>query len=681
VRELVNAVFTRQFDADRLKELERAAPPLWRAWLTIRGGCAVPLLSEAVEWSRARGMGGDVGQAIERALDRIRRRLLQKYETPEAHFLIQYETVGPDRVDPDGSAETVTVPYSDDRLGELLRDEVPTYVRRLGLYLEHALRVYTRRFPSMPPPVQPVTVVLNSSITMPAGRDTILLRTLAGREILFAYASHELFHLFQNGFPQLGQRLLGIGPRGAGTWGKALFEGGAVMAEDAPADRLNRYLFETGTLFHSDGILGDPNQTLYINAYKAAILWRYLAERSRRPSPDEPDWALFGDLYARLQAAPTTGRLEAAIRDVLPDTAGFHFARIVGKRGQEILHAETVLGNLALACYLSDPGVSHAERRFRFAEAGEGVEFLDALAQGEDPERERRIGRVSLTGPLRLGRRGAAFRGHVNLLGSRFIEVDLDPAMEAVEVAVRTTPPVEGTCLVQLVLLGPANAVLDIVRAEGREYTRRVALGAGKRRTGRLVIVISGVEPDAGLQIFFEARIRPARAAPDVMITRWNCRRASSYEIDPLEGWTWTSPDLWVGPRRAERGGTTIEAGKDNPTHVRVHNRGARPARADVELWYQAGEPAGLRGDRWRRVTDRGGRTQTARIARVPGGGRAVGTVQWCPPADLAGQPVCFRAVARTPGDPNADGKRAMSRFECVPFSAPRSNPRRRASS
>src|SRR5262249_43057568 len=162
-------------------------------------------------------------------------------------------------------------------------------------------------------------------------------------DLLAAVTVHELFHMVQFQYS------------GTGTWRQSMLEGGAVWAEDANTEMMNRYLDEAGSNFNGIGVQVQPQMSLGTASYKCSLFWRSLSDQ-RSPIPGDADAPLpiplsdFGaDIYRPIIEACESGgwdlpSIRSAI-NALPFYGTFYdFGYLDGGR-QDLTSSETTLGN------------------------------------------------------------------------------------------------------------------------------------------------------------------------------------------------------------------------------------------------------------------------------------------------------------------------------------------------
>ena len=567
-----------------------------------------------------------------------------------AHARIFYHTRGPGAVDPSCAAATVRIPFTETVLADLPETlEVPTYPRRLGVFLEHAFGIFVGTFGLADPTDggrRPITVTIEAAGAT-AGPLAIVLTPHYNDELLCAYTSHELFHVFQ--YAALDPGFLDVR---ADVWGYELFEGGAVFAEDATADRMNRYLVEAGAFFNRPGLLANPRQSLVTCGYKAALFWRYLAEQAAA-DPGAPSWETYTTVLTALAPASTTSALEHTLGKIgaFDGTRLSRMRRVDDDPGADLVSADTLFGNFALACYLKD---LRPERRFNIAENLDDLGFYVAVLGLGVPVPS--MARVDRSGPWQVTGERVAFEATVEPFAHHFVEIDVADRLHAVDVTVDTEAALARGVLVQVVELA-GGEVRDLLRWDTGSVRRRISVPRSDGRLTRLVVIVSGGDLSGPAR--FVLSVAPAPGAPDVMVTRWNCRPGTECERDPREA-TWTSPDILV------EAGAELHAGIDNVVTVAVRNRGAVPAAGvTLEVTFQRGPFGELRRRGWSPVIDSHGRPHRMPPIGVSSGSTEHVRVTWAPPAELAGGPVCLRIQVRAPGDPNVDNKVAITTLSC----------------
>jgi hypothetical protein len=618
--------------AEQSEALERFSPHLGRD--LARGLCSAPAVRAILETAALL----DLRPAID---DELADALCAGDPTAPSeafatdHFRIRYQRAGTCAVSGRDEREGICMPGSDGPpVAWIDPGRAPSYVKRLAFWLETARTVYLGRFGIPDPsPRDPVHVCITCGTYGAASPGHLTVARDLENDMLCCVAVHELFHVFQY-------------PYGAsGPWGLALFEGGAVFAEDTIADGANRYLYLAS---QSEGVLRRPDRSLEFASYDSALLWHYMAEQWRQGAATQQTAAAFTTLYEHAAAGTCSIQdLEQATRRLFP---GRGFARFVGEEdaADGAVNRETLLGNYALACYLKDV-TTIADRRFSLRDNGEVVYFAHLM---REPQTRPSPVSIGGSGIVSAAGKPVLFAAAVAECGHRYYELRVDPDVAAVDIAFRTGVEL-GPALFQVVRIDDRGHLVDIHRNRARVYRKRVHSSAASR-IGRLVLVLTST----GLGGDFQISAQPAPASPDARITRRNCRPGTEYEVDPAETpWTSVSPDLWAEGDNGERR-DFVTTGEDNRLMVRVRNQGPAPALGlCVDFEIQEGESG------WAALRDGLGLAQVVRDARLPAETVGVWNVLVCPSATAIGN-VAIRATLFVSGDPNTDNKVAVSEFE-----------------
>jgi hypothetical protein len=637
-----------------LKRIEAISPDLVASRLTRRTLSTRPIF-EAIDvlirqrnWPRELALeferilrGSDLGYAT------------LTYDT--ANFHITYYDAGVDAVDPDTSAQDVTEPGSTPGvvIDTLPAGGPPTYVKRVAYWLEKALNKYVSAPFSMLSPAAAGKIpvyVLNYAFGGATPTGFYIDKDLPD-DIVCAVSVHELFHMVQFQYP------------GTGTWLTALREGGAVVAEDAVADLMNRYLDEAGTNFNGVGTQSNTNRSLFNASYKACLFWRYIAEQM---SSDLSEPLIGVETYRKIVERCSAGSwstedLRAAIRELPWHQDLYQFSYLDLAR-LDRTSSETVLGNYALACYLKDVGTNLPDRRFDFMEDEEEIRIDDILHDAIDPTLplQTTLAPVTLSGSgIVTPAASVAFAASVNDFAHRYYEVAIDGAVTNIEVQFTAGGGLIGS-IFQMALIDEDGKVRDIHRSDAANYTKRVTNLRDGKQLSRIALVVSG----AGGSGPFNMQISNAAAAPDVMVTRWHSALKTEYEIDSRGwAWTWVSPDVWVDNDADGIADGVVLFDYDNKLHIRLHNKGNAVANnIQVELFYQDAA-GGLSPTAWLPVKNKAGVTQLLTGLTLAAGASNDWTVDWSPLPSGLSKHFCVRAIVTVPGDPNTDNKRLLSNF------------------
>ena len=493
----------------------------------------------------------------------------QIYTTPS--FEIHYQTSGNAAVDLAAGEVDIYEPGTDTLFATLPNSAIPSYVRRLGFWLERALDIYTSPPFSLANPAKQSRLhafIIDTKFGGASPQGFFVGNKLP-ESILVAVTVHELFHMVQYTY------------NGSGRWRGALFEGGATYAEDAVADSMNRYLYEAGSGFNGTGLLKNPNQSLddLASRYKTALFWRFLTERRSPPGV----LGAGADAYRHVleecaQSGFTIHSVERAIRRVSWGADFFRFA-YSDADGHFLTNNETVWGNFAAALITRELDPQTTDRRFRFDEDNENIFFDDALREvpGHEnvPSRDR-ITTVSRTS-IQVGDFPGRASGSVSSFASLYHECTLSDAPKQIEVVVESATPAFRPVVQMITVAG--DALVDVYRHQSSKVRRVLTMTREGQRISRLFVVVSGTTMGGN----FELRVSGTEGEVDLMITNWNCRPGLHYSIDPSHGgWTYTSPDVWFVPVDSKR----------NEVFVRVRNQGSVTSPSiTCALDYLPGEP------------------------------------------------------------------------------------------
>ena len=626
-----------------------------RAYLK-RTLCGTTLLATLDELIRLKKWPREVGLAIDQILNLFDYGYTQTtYDCP--NFTINYYVDGPAAVDPDISAQDVVDPGLGTVLANLPAGSPPTYIKRVCFWLERALSTYISPPFSLRNPAGGgrIQVYINTSPYGSATPGAFYLNNALNNDLLAAVTVHELFHMVQFQYA------------GSGAWQYSMMEGGAVWAEDANTEMMNRYLDEAGTNFNGTGVQVQPQLSLESAGYKCSLFWRYLSEQ-RSPIPtalDEPlpiglsDFG--GDVYRPLIEACEAGgwnlaSIKGAIRS-MPYYGDFYDFGYLDPGRQDLTSSETTLGNYVLACYLKDLDENVPDRRFDFMEGQETI-YMDEVI-GEPPQPGDKLPSITLQGSGMLTTMGGlAFASSLPRFGSRYYEVAIDPAVADVQV-VWSAPGVT-SLLLQIVEIDEDGKVRDIHRTDAATYTKQFANQQAAKKLAKIAIVATGCDANGN----FSLTVNPVAAAPNVMVTRWNSRLTKEYEIDSRGwSWTWVSPDIWVDNDGDGVADSDVFFNYNNQLTIRLHNKGRVAANGiAVDFWYQDAS-GGLSPGAWLPVQNTASVTQSLSGLSLAAGATGQWVVDWSPVPSGASHHFCIHAVVTVPGDPNSDNKRVLSNF------------------
>jgi hypothetical protein len=489
----------------------------------------------------------------------------------------------------------------------------------------------------------------NSGSASPSGHFSI--HWALSPELVCAVTVHELFHMVQFEY----------GLSYGDPWRQSMMEGGAVVAEDAAADAMNRYIYEASSATWSgQGLLVNPNQSLISASYDSAIFFRYIAEQQ---SYDTTEPFVGVETYRKLiEVCAADGCTTAAIRkgvNQLPNYEHLDRYGFLDAARLDRTSSETILGNFALALYLKDLGTNVPDSRFEFLEDEENVGFDEALATqfpGHGPLGT--LGSVALTGSDTLtAGAGLTWSNSVNPFGSRYYEVNVDSGVDNIDVDFQVTSGLtDGLC--QIALIDEDGLVRDIHRSDTPSYLKRLTSVCEGKRLDRLAIVVTGAETSGN----FTLNVDPAAATSDVMVTRWNSVIGREYDIRSRY-WTWVSPDIWVDNDGNGLADSVVWFNYDNKLTVRLRNKGnADASNIRVDFWYQDAS-GGLSDAAWIPVTDRNGNVQALTGLSLSAGNSDTFQVDWSPTPSSGSNHFCVRAVVTSPDCANTDNKRVLSNF------------------
>lgn len=658
-------------------------------------GCGTTLLS----FVRAATLSDRVPRqrrlAVEGSLRSVPTLSGTSFEMDTSHFHIEYKKIGPDAVPTQATSgqlpisKPCAVPPA--LAGNSPASSHPDYVRRVAFWLEHAVSWFASW--GMPLAPRPpgysllIPVVIDGGALMRSvlgmvdpGSIRIFLFNGMGDDLLATVCVHEVFHVCQAVRPGL------LTYPFPSPWRWGLVEGGAVLAEDLVNDGINRYIFDANA---SGGTLDEPGRSLTAVAgrYNLALFWKFAAEQMSSSGNTSDEAAVYrGFLQAAAQVV-STELLDGVVRSQSPPFRSLCAFRYVdGKRKEDLVSDETLLGNFWLALHLKDlPPSPGADLRFAFRENHEATKFLEIfdlaaveatnIAQvleaglGTSPSNApvcmapvtvrssqlQATSSLSLAADQRIGPFAAVyfkvaiapnvttFRVQCDLLWQSTIGLDPQP------------PP---GVLVQLALVELVQnqfRVRDVVRSDRPSWGRTIANSEGGVQLSYVLVVVAATEQE----ITFNLSASPMADSPDVMITRWCSPARKSYPVDPTgNAWTFLSPDIWIDPP------AVVWLDEDNQLRARVWNRGLADAtQVSVEFWYQDSSLGLSTG--WEPVRNLNGAIQGIGGLHVPAGGSQTVSVNWAPPRGQGSLPTALtvRVVVVAPGDPNADDKRAMTTF------------------
>lgn len=571
-------------------------------------------------------------------------------------FTINYDTTGTFAVSTTDSVSDIVIPGTATVVGATAINGVPDYVERICFWLQYALTIYTNPPFSLRTPLGggTIQVYVNDPSYGHAGGGQITINNNLSNDLLGWVLVHELMHLVQEEYETNGM---------AGGWSPGR-EGGAVLAEDAVLDPINRYIGEADDFFTGQGTLFAPQNSLKNQSYKQSLFLKYISEQhSSRINPgDEPTIGV--ETYRALLESYdahgwTTEALEQAVNG-LPWYQSFYKLDYLDLARLDELSSETLLGNFWLACYLKDFGVGSPDRRFDFMEDEENCLADEILSIGTIST----LRSVNLQADVTLSPGGtltlsSGAGGSVSEFGARFYRVRLDAAVNTLRVnfsanAGFTRP------LVQVVAVDSGNTVRDIMRTDRTTWSRTVANDRAGNKLDHLLIVVAGTDTGGS----FTLSVQDVPAAPDVTVTRWHHLPGTHYEIDSFNwAWTWVSPDIWVDSNMDGVPDDVVHLSQNNKLFIRLRNQGNSAATGiSVDFWYQDAS-GGLSDAAWQRVQNTLLVDQTLTGLSLGPQTSNQWSVDWSPVPSGSSHHFCIRAVVTVPGDPNTDNKRCLSNF------------------
>jgi hypothetical protein len=661
--EIVRALLDKETRPDARKRIEALSPLLLlgRRAPTTLCGTSILLALEALikhkEWPEETrysiyDMLGGVGAGFTELI----------YDS--ANFSIHYYLDGPSAVAADTSSQDVIDPGTATVLATLPAGDPPTYIKRVAFWLERALNRYVTAPFNLRNPAGAgrIPVYINTAPFGSADASAFYLNNALSNDMIAAVTVHELFHMVQFQYP---------GDWSSSTdWAYSLREGGAVWAENSNTQLLNRYLDEAGTNFNGIGVQAQPQQSLLSSGYKCSLFWTYLSEQQSGIPPaagllPEPLNEVGADVYKPIVEACSAGTfatsdLKNAIRN-LPWYQDFYEFGYLDPAQLDRTSSETVYGNYLLACRLEALGGA-GDRRFNFLEDRETI-FIDnalaAMGVTDPPQPGDKLAPVTLAGTGTLGAAGSVlFSNSLVAFGSRFYEVQIDPAVTSVRVQYSASGLVNG--LFQIALIDEDSNLRNVYRSDRASYGKQFANLLGGKRLSKVVLIASGTDTGGSFMLGVTAET----AASNVMVTKWNSIVRNEYELDSRNwAWTWVSPDVWVDNDGDGMADGEVFFNYDNQLFIRLHNEGnADAAGINVAFYYQDGS-GGLSPGAWLPVQDMGGVTQALSGLSLAAGTSNQWSVNWSPNPSGSSHHFCIRAVVTVPGDPNTDNKRVLSNF------------------
>ena len=480
---------------------------------------------------------------------------------------------------------------------------------------------------------------------------------------------HEMFHQVQYRYNDTTVR--------SGIY-SSLREGGARLIEDSINDLPNRYV-DTASL-----IFNDPTQSLadspsvsvvgtssYVR-YASGIFWKYLAEHHSVHTTSAEEPAIGVDAYQRvlegtatvLSGDPGVGYDPTALRTArtnMPWYGRFDQFRYYDISNTELDSHETSWGNYLIANYMHGTANPVADTRFEYNEDEDSVTWpgaavaklaaLQASVSSASDDISLTRGGSGVTRSVTGQREWAAHYYRISPSGS--------PGPRLLRVTFTSSGGMTDP-LIQILRLGPSSALIDIHRSDQPSYSKTIDM---QDLSSVVVIVASRANPGDFLIQFDEVA-----SASDTMITRWNSKVGTEYEVDPKGwAWAWISPDVMVDNDDDVMADTQVFFGQNNKLKVRVRNRGNQNASdVQIDFWYQKATPY-LSTTGWIPVQDVAMITQQITGETVIAGTDKWLTVNWAPVDDgTHHEHWCVKVKVTVAGEPNTDNKIALSNFSHV---------------
>lgn len=487
--------------------------------------------------------------------------------------------------------------------------------------------------------------------------------------------SHELFHQIQYRYNNTTTR--------SGIYG-ILREGGARFAVESINDEPNRYVESAKAIF--DG----PDESL-INVvtgvknpirYAAGLFWKYIAEKHSTMVGAANEPAIGVDTYRALledsatvaTEDPGIGYVMDAIRNArqrLPWYGRFDRFGYYDTAKEELGSHETTWGNYLIANYLhgtANPvpdSVGGYPSRFDYVEDEDPV-TLGGATVAKLAELQSSI---ATNDNLIVGQGASLSRtiSGLNPWAARYYRIT--PSAASTPRMVRLTFTASTTLsdpLFHVLRLGSDESLLDIHRSDTATYSKTINMAG----IGSLIVIVASRDNGGDCTLAVEE----TPSDTDVMVSRWNSRVATEYEINPAGwSWHWVSPDIMVDTDDDGAADTEVFFDQNNTLKIRLRNRGNVPAsNITVDFWYQKATPY-LSASAWIPVTNTAGAIQQVTGGSLAAQGDAAGddeqwfAVDWAPANDGTDhQHWCVKAKITVPGDPNSDNKVVLSNFSNV---------------
>ena len=581
---------------------------------------------------------------------------------------------------PDGTPHGISLGFIRAAPGPLNDDKevAPIYVQKIGLIAEYALNRFINPPFSLRDPrrdelhVQVTICAISGALgeTSPEQDDIEVLPDNSDL-INFNVVPHELFHRVQYRYNDTLSH--------TGIY-SILREGGARFGEDCISDTTNHYVHSSQFIFNHpaqsllDGPFGHDDEE---RPYAFGLLWKYLAEQHSLliTSADEP--AIGIDAYRHVLEATATvlstdphmgydpKTLRLALSQMSP-AGSFDEFRYFDPLMTELNTQETAWGNFLVANYLHVTANPHSDSRFDYMEDEERVNW-PPLSMAPVHRLSELQSKIETPDDLILGQGEHISRtvvGH-KAYAAKYYRITPNslsrPGLLRVSVSAYggMTDP-----LIQILRLGPGEALVDINRSDQPAYTKTINMQGLSS-----VVVIIASRFNAG---DFTVEFDEVQSGPDVMATRWNTKAGTEYEINPAGGaWNWISPDVMVDSNDDLLPDDYAIYGRNNKLKVRLRNLGSAAAgNIKVEFWYRKYTTEAA-PDPWLPVQDAAHVTQSVSEERLSAkgedGDQKWVAVNWSPVSDGTDNPrLLVKLKITVPGDPNSDNKIALSTVRVI---------------
>jgi hypothetical protein len=405
--------------------------------------------------------------------------------------------------------------------------------------------------------------------------------------------------------------------------------------------------------------------------YAAALFWKYVAEQHAEDTSCKQEPFIGINSYRQMlestsgsQPYDIVGLRKASSMMTRP--ASFDEFQYLDNTKTELERSETTWGNYLIANYVHSGDLSPiGERRYVYLEDQDLVTwpylFWDRDETPVDVRRLAKLGAVIKTyNNLKIGSGGRVSRtviGHPPYAATYYrIKLDSPSALRAFRVSLSAFSGLTDP-LIQILSFDSNGVLSDVVRSDQIRYSRIINV-----KNLSSVVVIVATRMTGG---DYTLRLDEIEGGPDPMITRWNSKTLTEYEIDPRNNaWEFKSVDLTVNTEPPLSGGVLM--GVDNKLNVRVHNRGNVPVESfEIDLQYQ---PYRRRLDPpvWQPVRNSSNVTQT-----ISGTGlTAAGSTGFSQSLEVAWAPTmtsshgwCIKATIKAEGDANNDNNVAIGCF------------------